>query len=163
MLATRQIVERQAPSNYSQAWEDSNFTGLYTASNSTFLAAYWHQNITNASQELVVLFQEADFANSIAQARYVGNSTTTNPWVAQQFPFSQPEGSTFAISPAGYATGKHLELYTVDENSNLQQQEYTISDTDLDPTINVALASQSGKYPNSIPLYGHFQYAHTVI
>ena len=92
MLATRQIVERQAPSNYSQAWEDSNFTGLYTASNSTFLAAYWHQNITNASQELVVLFQEADFANSITQARYVGNSTTSNPWVAQPFPFSQPEG-----------------------------------------------------------------------
>src|SRR5271168_4651616 len=54
MLATDQIIERQAPSNNSQAWEDDNFTGLYTASNSTFLAAYWHQNIANASEELVV-------------------------------------------------------------------------------------------------------------
>jgi len=151
MLATDQIIERQAPSNNSQAWEDDNFTGLYTASNSTFLAAYWHQNIANASEELVVLFQEANFADGITQGRYTSNSTTSNPWVAQNFPFSQPDGSTFAMSPVSYRSGKHLELYTIDENNNLQQHEYTISDTDLDPTTIVALTSQSGKYPAQYP------------
>lgn len=151
MSTTNEIVERQAPSNNSQAWEDDNFTGLYTASNSTFLTAYWHQNIANVSEELVVLFQEANFADGLTQGRYTSNSTTSNPWVAQNFPFSQPDGSTFAMSLVSYRSGKHLELYTVDGDNNLQQHEYTISDIDLDPTDVVALTSQSGKYPAQSP------------
>lgn len=145
MSPTHQIVEHQAPSNNSQAWEDDNFTGLYTASNSTFLAAYWHQNIANSSEELVVLFQDVDVPKAITQGRYTSNSTTSNNWVAQDFPFSQPDGSTFAMSLVAYRSGAHMELYTVDGSNSLQQHEYTISDTDLDSTQNVALTAQSGK------------------
>ncbi|KAL9118892.1 MAG: hypothetical protein Q9187_004552, partial [Circinaria calcarea] len=137
------ISERQAPSNDSQAWEDDNFSQLYTGSKSTFLTAYWNQNIQNVSQELVVLFQEENFANGITQGRYTSNSTTSNPWVANNFGFSQPKGSTFAMSLVSYRSGKHLMLYTVDDGKQLQQREYTISVTDLDSKSVISLTSQS--------------------
>lgn len=147
MSTNDELFERQAPSNNSQAWEDDNFSGLYTATNSTFLTAYWNQNIQNVSQELVVLFQEENFANGITQGRYISNSTTSDPWVANNFGFSHPKGSTFAMSLVSYRSGKHLMLYTVDDGNNLHQHEYTISDTDLDSNTVVSLTSQSGKYP----------------
>lgn len=115
MSTNDELFERQARSNNSQAWENDNFSGLYSGSNSTFLTAYWNQNFVNASQELVVLFQEQSFANGITQGRYTSNSTTSNPWVANNFGFSQPQGSTFAMSPVSYRSGKHLMLYTVDD------------------------------------------------
>jgi hypothetical protein len=146
MSTNDELSERQAPSNDSQAWEDDNFSGLYTASNSTFLTAYWNQNIQNVSQELVVLFQDENFANGITQGRYTSNSTTSNPWVANNFGFSQPKGSTFAMALVSYRSGKHLMLYTVDDGKDLQQHEYTISDTNLDPKTVVSLTSESGKY-----------------
>ena len=141
------IVERQAPSNNSQAWEDDNFSGLYTGSNSTFLSAYWNQNIQNVSEELVVLFQSHNFSNGITQGRYTSNSTTSNPWVAQNFGFSQPQGATFAMSLVSYRSGKHLMLYTLDDSNSLQQHEYTISDTDLTPGSIVSLTSSTGTSP----------------
>lgn len=147
MSANDELVERQAPSNNSQTWEYDNFSGLYSGTNSTFLTAYWNQNIQNVSQELVVLFQEENFANGITQGRYTSNKTTSNPWVANNFGFSHPKGSTFAMSLVSYRSGKHLMLYTVDEGKMLQQHEYTISDTDLDSKAIVSLTSQSGKYP----------------
>lgn len=156
------LSARQASSNDSQAWKDDNFSGLYTRTQSTFLAAYWSQNIQNVSQELVVLFQEENFANGITQGRYTSNSTTSNPWVANHFPFSQPKGSTFAMSLVNYRSGKHVMLYTVDEGKKLQQHEYTISDTDLDPKTIVSLTSHSGKYPGQSPTYGHLQSANPV-
>lgn len=151
MSTNDELFERQAPSNNSQAWEDDNFSGLYTGSNSTFLTACWNQNIQNVSQELVVLFQQETFANGITQGRYTSNSTTSNPWVANNFGFSQPKGSTFAMSLVSYQSGKHLMLYTVDEGKKLQQHEYTISDTDFDSKTVVSLTSESGKYPAQSP------------
>ena len=146
-----ELSERQAPSNDSQAWEDDNFSGLYTGTNSTFLAAYWNQNIQNASQELVVLFQEENFANGITQGRYTSNRTTSNPWVANNFGFSQPKGSTFAMALVSYRSGKHLMLYTIDDGKNLRQHEYTISVTDLDSKSVVSLTSESSKYSAQSP------------
>lgn len=153
MSTNDELSERQAPSNDSQAWKDDNFSGLYTGSNSTFLAAYWNQNIQNVSQELVVLFQEENFANGITQARYTSNSTTSNPWVANNFGFSQPKGSTFAMALVSYRSGKHLMLYTVDDGKNLRQHEYTIS-TDLDSKTVVSLTSESGKSLAKSPVLG---------
>ena len=145
MSTNDELSERQAPSNDSQTWKADNFSGLYTGSNSTFLTAYWNQNIQNVSQELVVLFQEENFANGITQGRYTSNSTTSNPWVANNFGFSQPKGSTFAMALVSYRSGKHLMLYTVDEGKNLRQHEYTISVTDFDSKSVISLTSESGK------------------
>ena len=150
MSTNDELFERQAPTNDSQAWEDDNFSGLYKGSNSTFLTAYWNQNIKNASQELVVLFQEEDFANGITQARYTSNRNASNPWVANNFGFSQPKGSTFAMSLVSYRSGKHLMLYTVDDAKSLRQHEYTISSTDLIPGPVVALASEQCGYFSKI-------------
>lgn len=151
MLNNLNFVERQASSNDPYGWADSNFSGLYPGSNSTFLAAHWNQNIQNASQELVVLFQHANFANSITQGRYTSNSTGDNPWVANHFGFSQPEGSTFALSLVSYQTGKHMMLYTVDDHKNLRQHEYTISNTDRDSKTVIFANSESGEYPVQSP------------
>ena len=140
------IIERQAQANDPQTWKDDNFRELYTGSNSTFLTAYWNQNIQNASQELVVLFQDEDFATDITQARYTSNRTTSNPWVSNNFGFSQPKGSTFAMSLVSGSSGEHLMLYTVDGSKKLQQHEYIISDTDLDPN-SVIMTSMFSKYP----------------
>lgn len=145
MSTNDQLCERQAPANGSRAWKDDNFSGLYTGSESTFLAAHWNQNIWNASQELVILFQEKNFASGITQARYTSNRTTSNPWFANNFGFSQPKGSTFAMSLVSYRSGKHLMLYTVDEGKNLQQHEYTISDGNYDESI-VSLTSESRRH-----------------
>lgn len=147
MSPNEELVERQAPSNASKAWENDNFSGLYTASNASFLAAYWNQDINNSSQELVVLFQKEDFANGITQGRYTSNTTTSNPWVANNFGFSHPRGSTFALSLVSYQSGKHLMLYTVDDSTILQQHEYTISDTDLVSAAAVSLTSSSCRNP----------------
>lgn len=146
MSANDKLIEHQGLSNDSKAWEDDNFSGLYSGTNSTFLTAYWNQNIQNVSQELIVLFQEENFANGVTQGRYTSNKTTSNPWVANNFGFSHPKGSTFAMSLVSYRSGKHLMLYTVDDGKMLQQHEYTISDTDLDSKAVVSLTSQSGKY-----------------
>lgn len=151
MSTNDELFERQAKSNDSQAWEDDNFSGLYRGSNSTFLTAYWNQNIQNVSQELVVLFQEENFANGITQGRYTSNKTTSNPWVANNFGFSQPKGSTFAMSLVSYRSGKHLMLYTVDDGKILQQHEYSISDTDLDSKAVVSLTSATCKYSSAFP------------
>lgn len=145
MMPDNKIIERQAPSNNSQAWENDNFSRLYSGSNSTFLTAYWNQNIQNASEELVVLFQQQDFADGITQGRYTSNKTTSNPWVAQNFGFSQPQGSTFATSIANYDVGKTVLLYNVDDSQSLQQHVYTISDTDLTPGTVIPMTSESCK------------------
>lgn len=145
MTVTDELFERQAPSNDSQAWKDDNFSGLYRGSNSTFLAAYWNQDFYRASQQLVVLFQEKDFANGITQGRYSSNSRTSNPWIADKFGFSQPQGSTFALCPVSHRSGKQIMLYTVDSDRNLQQHEYTISETNLDPGTVISLTRESCK------------------
>lgn len=49
------------------------------------------------------------------------------------------------MSLVSYRSGKHLMLYTADDENMLQQHEYTISDTDLDSKVVVSLTSQSGK------------------
>ena len=145
MSVSDELFERQAPSNNSQGWGNVDFSGLYSATNSSFLAAYWNQNLINLSQELIVLFQETNFANGITQSRYTCNQTTENPWVADHFGFSQPKGSNFALVPASYRNGKHLMLYTVD-GKQLRQHEYLIYDGDLVLGTNVTLISESGKY-----------------
>ena len=145
------LLERQAPSNDSQAWEDDNFSGLYTGSDSTFLTAHWNQNIRNQSEELVVLFQDENFANGITQGRYTSNRTTSNPWIANNFGFSQPKGSTFAMSLVSYRSGRHLMLYTVGDGDKLKQHEYTISNTCLDSKMVVSLTSESGS-PMTCPI-----------
>lgn len=145
MATNGAISARQAQSNDSQAWIPDNFSGLYSGSNSTFLAAYWTQSIQNTSPVLILLFQEEKFANGITQGRYTSNKTTSNPWVANKFGFSQPQGSTFALAPVSYRSGKHLMLYTVDNANALQQHEYRISDTDLDSSTVVSLLSEAGE------------------
>lgn len=142
MSPNDELTERQAKANDSQSWEDDNFTGLYSGSNSTFLSAYWCQNIWNVSQELVVLFQRDNFENGITQARYTSANSSSNPWVANNFPFAQPKGATFAMSLVSYRSGKHLMLYTVGDNDKLGQYEYTINDN-VDSTSLVSLTSQS--------------------
>lgn len=139
------LFERQAPSNDSQAWEDDNFSGLYTGTNSTFLTAHWNQNVKNSSQELIVLFQDENFANGITQGRYTSDRSSSNLWISNNFGFSQPRGSTFVMSLVSYRSGKHLMLYTVGESNKLKQHEYTISDADLDPKSVVSLTSEFGK------------------
>ena len=142
MSPNDELVERQAKANDSQAWEDDNFTGLYSGSNTTSLTALWCQNIWNVSQELVVLFQEDNFENGITQARYTSANSSSNPWVANNFPFAQPKGSTFAMSLVSYRSGKHLMLYTVGDNDKLGQHEYTIGDS-VDSTSLVSMTSES--------------------
>ena len=114
MATTDELFEHQAPSNDSQAWKEVNFSGLYRGSNSTLLAAYWNQDFYRESQQLVVLFQEEDFANGITQGRYTSNNRTSNPWVADKLGFSQPQGSAFALCPVTYRNGKQITLYAVD-------------------------------------------------
>ncbi|KAL8670207.1 MAG: hypothetical protein Q9168_005240 [Polycauliona sp. 1 TL-2023] len=143
MTANDELFERQAPSNDSQAWEDDNFSGLYQGYNSTFLAAYWNQDFDRESQQLIVLFQEDDFANGITQGRYTSDSRTSNPWIADKFGFSQPQGSTFALCPVNYRNGEQVMLYTVDSGRSLEQHEYTISETSLDPGTVVSLTRES--------------------
>ena len=138
-----EIAARQAPANNSQAWVDDNFSGLYSGAKSTFLAAYWNQNIGNVTQELVLLFQEDKFADGLTQGRYVSNKTTSNPWVADNFGFSQPKGSNFAMSLVSYMSGKHVMLYTIDDSNVLQQHEYNISETDFVPGAVVQLTTES--------------------
>lgn len=145
MGPNNKMYERQSPANGSQAWEDDNFTGLYSATNSTYLDAYWNQNIANSSEELVVVFQDQNLGNGLTQARYTSNSTTSNPWVANNFQFALPAGNAFSMSLVSYRSGKHQELYAVDSGRSLQQYEYTISDTNLNPDDIVALTSQQGE------------------
>jgi len=142
MSTDNELVERQAQANNSQAWEDDNFTGLYSGSNDTFLSSYWCQNIANVSQELVVLFQQDNFKNGITQARYASANSSSNPWVENNFPFAQPKGANFAMSLVSYRSGKHLMLYGIGDNDKLGQYEYTISDG-VDSTSLVSLTSQS--------------------
>ncbi|KAL8815176.1 MAG: hypothetical protein Q9223_005666 [Gallowayella weberi] len=133
MTTTDELFEHQASSNDSQRWKEDNFSGLYRGSNSTYLAAYWNQDFYHESQQLVVLFQEEDIANGITQGRYTSNSRTSNPWVADKFGFSQPQGSAFALCPVTNRSGKQIALYTVDGDRVLRQQEYIISEANLDP------------------------------
>lgn len=142
MSPNSELVERQAKANTSQEWEDDNFTGLFSGSNSTFLAAHWCQNIWNVSEELVVLFQRDNFENGITQARYTSANSSSNPWVANNFPFAQPKGANFAMSLVSYRSGKHLMLYPVGDDSKLGQYEYTINDN-VDSTSLVSITSQS--------------------
>ena len=96
------------------------------------------------------MFQEEDFANGITQGRYTSNSTTSNPWVANNFQFSQPKGNAFAMALVSFRSGKHLMLYTVDDGSTLQQHEYTISDTDLVSTATIQLTAQQCKLTSRV-------------
>lgn len=144
MSSDDELIESQAPSNDSQAWENDNFSGLYSATNASFLTAYWNQDIPKESEELVVLFQKDDFANGITQGRYTSNRSTSNPWVTNNFGFSQPKGSAFAFALVSYRSGKHMMLYTVDDRNNLQQHEYTISDNLTSGTI-VSSVPKTGK------------------
>ncbi|KAL8969536.1 MAG: hypothetical protein Q9183_001953 [Haloplaca sp. 2 TL-2023] len=137
------LVERGAPSENPQTWGNDNFSGLYTAANASFLAAYWHQNIQNTSQELVILFQKENFANGITQARYLSDEKMSYPWVSNNFGFSHPSGSNFAIAPASYRDGKRVMLYTVGNSKALQQHEYKISDDTFVSTAAVSLDSSS--------------------
>ena len=138
------LLTRQNSAEDAQGWKDDDLNGRYTGINSTFLAAYWTQNIQNVSQELVVLLQEQNFADGITQARYASNSTTSSmPWTVDKFGFSHPSGSTFALALVSYRVGKHLMLYTVDDNKTLQQHEYIISVTEP-PDTNISLTSSTG-------------------
>lgn len=147
MATNNQLIERAAPSDDPQQWDYKKFTGLHTGINSTFLTAYWNENIQRASEELIVLFQDKGSANRITQGRWITkNSTVYESWTSQIFGFSQPRGSTFAMSVVDYQSGKNLMLYTVDDTKHLQQHQYTINDTDPDNSI-VFLTSESGKFP----------------
>ncbi|KAK4542781.1 hypothetical protein LTR36_006157 [Oleoguttula mirabilis] len=139
-----ELTERQAQANDSQAWEDDNFTGLFSGTNSTFLQAYWGQNIYNESEELVVLFQRDDFDNGLTQARYISANLTSEPWVSNNFPFAQPLGANFAMSLVSYRSGKHLMLYTIGDDNKVGQYEYSINDDEpVDSALVVSLTSQS--------------------
>lgn len=145
MSVSNRLSERQAPSNDSQAWKDDNFSGLYTGTESTHPAAHWNQNISNASQELVVLFQEDKFANGLTQARYTSNSTTSNPWVTNRFGFSLPKGSTFGTALVSYPEGRQFMLYIFADDMKLHQREYEVS-TDLNSETIISLLSESSEY-----------------
>lgn len=127
MADNAQLFERQAKSNDSHAWENDNFSGLYSGTNSTFLAAYWNQNLDSESEELVVLFQDPKSPNGLTMGKYTSNSTSSYPWVANNFVFATPPGSTFALSPV--ASGQDLILYTTDSNGKLVQHEYVLNDS----------------------------------
>lgn len=142
MSPNDELTERQAKASAPQSWEDDNFTGLYSGSNSTYIATYWGQNVWNRSQELVVLFQQDTFNNGITQARYTSANDSSNPWVANNFPFAQPQGSNFAMSLVSYRSGRHLMLYTVGDGDKLGQYEYSINDN-VDSTSLVSLTAQS--------------------
>ena len=139
------LIERYASSRKRQSWQDSHLSGRYGASNSTFLTAYWNQDESDSSQELVVLFQKKDLENSITQARFTSNNVTENDWVADVLGFSHPRGSTFAMALAGYGSGKHFMLYNVDVNKTLQQHDYTINDASVTSGSAVSTKTESGQ------------------
>jgi hypothetical protein len=151
MSTNDELSERQAPSNDSQAWEDRNFIGLYTSSNSTFSLCTGTRTFKTYHENWLFYSRKKVFANGITQRRYTSNSTTSNPWVANNFGFSQPKGSTFAMALVSFRSAKHLMLYTVDDGKNLRQHEYTISDTDLGSKTVVYLTLESGKSPALSP------------
>lgn len=139
------LIERQASSANPQSWKDSNLSYLYGASNSTSLTAYWNQNRSDSSQELVVLFQKEESETSITQARYTSNNVTENRWVVDVLRFSHPIGSTFATSLADYRGGKHIVLYNVNDDKALQQYDYTINNASITSGSAVSVNTGSGE------------------
>ena len=157
MAIDNKIIQRSTQADNSRIWEDDNFGGLYTGSNSTFMAAYLYQNITAVEQTLVVLFQSEDFANGITQALYTGRGTTSNSWTANNFSFLIAKGSTFTISSVN-SYGRPVMLYTVDESMHLQQHEYSIGGR-IAPNNVLSPISTSCKYPPYPTCYRHLDYA----
>jgi hypothetical protein len=148
MAENAQLFERQAKSNDSYSWENDNFSGLYSGTSSSFLAAYWNQNLDLESEELVVLYQDPKFPNGLTMAKYTSNTTSSYPWVANNFPFATPPGSTFALSPV--ASAQDLILYTIDSNGQLVQHEYVLDD-DLNTNLIVTTDTRkSSSQPHAI-------------
>ncbi|KAI9711792.1 MAG: hypothetical protein M1820_001937 [Bogoriella megaspora] len=127
MSPSNVLFERNGLSNDSSNWEDDNFSGLYNGASGTSLVSYWNQNIKNETQELVVLFQASNFANGLTMGKYISNITSSYPWVSNNFAFSVPASTAFAICPVG--SGKDLILYAQDNNDQLVQNEFFLDDS----------------------------------
>ena len=132
------VLEHQARSSQPQNWTDGNLSGLFAGTDTTHLTAYWNQNFMQEFQQLVVLFQGADHADRITQARYTSNRTLNNPWIANDFEFPHPAGSVFALCPMDNDDRRHLMLYTVNGSQILQRHGYMVTganDIDSKPSI----------------------------
>ena len=138
------ILEHHAPSNQPQKWTDGHLSGLFAGTDTTHLTAYWNQNFVGESQQLVVLFQGADLAGGITQARYTSNRTLNNPWIANDFEFPHPAGSVFALSPMDNDDRRHLMLYTVNGSQILQRHGYMVGGVkDIDSKVSISTLADS--------------------
>jgi hypothetical protein len=123
------VIERQSPyKEEAGVWGNDNFSGLYTASNSSSLFSYWYQNFETSLQVLSVFFQELG-ANSLTVAKYVQNVTDQDAWRAVQHSLSIQDGSSIAAAPVG--SRRDLRLYVGGMDGTLRQYPYNIETDSL--------------------------------
>ena len=118
------LFERQAPINESgpAAWADNNFSGLYTAAEDSYLAAYWVQDFENVNQTLNVMWQQPSAVSGLTIGQYTSNLNNSYPWVFTNLNYSVPTGSAFALSH--YGVENYLRVYTASTIGTIQQSLY---------------------------------------
>ncbi|ELQ33086.1 hypothetical protein OOU_Y34scaffold01003g5 [Pyricularia oryzae Y34] len=116
------IIERQSPFKEARGvWGNDNLSGQYTSSNRSLILAFWDQNFSNRSQNLVLLYQTLG-ANSLSVSRYFSDRTSDLPWTVQQLSLSILDGSPLALARSGNpSTRSDTRLYLADSNENLMQ------------------------------------------
>ncbi|KAF2201714.1 hypothetical protein GQ43DRAFT_370768 [Delitschia confertaspora ATCC 74209] len=125
--STGEIYERQTPYKEQVGlWGNDNFSGLFSISNASSFTAYWNQDFKNASQILVVLFQEIG-ANSLTIGKYTSDNETSYPWVSRRESISILDGSPMAMASVGEEYS--LMLYMADSEGVMIQYQYQL-DTD---------------------------------
>jgi len=121
MTNSGELFERQASSDTSKTWENDNFSGLYSAANTSRLATTWLQDTRNMNQTLTILREGTGSARGITAGTYTSDFETSNEWISDDMGVSISVGSTFALAPSG--TWYDI-LYTVNTNGKLLQQQY---------------------------------------
>lgn len=118
------LYERQAPINESgpPAWADHNFSGLYTAAEDSYLAAYWVQDFEHVNETLNVMWQQPNASAGLTIGQYTSDLNNSYPWVFTNLNHSVPSGSTFALSH--YGVEDYLRVYTTSMDDSLQQSLY---------------------------------------
>ncbi|KAL5878155.1 hypothetical protein ACKVWC_007305 [Pyricularia oryzae] len=119
------IIERQSPFKEARGvWGNDNLSGQYTSSNRSLILAFWDQNFSNRSQNLVLLYQTLG-ANSLSVSKYFSDRNSDLPWAVQQLSLSILDGSPMALARSGNpSTRSDTRLYLADSNENLMQCQF---------------------------------------
>jgi len=130
---TDQIHERQNP--YQQevgAWGNENFSGLYKAQAASRITTYWQQDLDNATQTLLVLFQEAD-ENGVSIGHYKSDKGLSYEWVKDRQPdLKLRDGAPTAWASVGTSEeNKKIALYVTDGDGKLTQYMYNFDTNKL--------------------------------